>query len=84
MRLTEREKLFEQLKDCILSLKNDSLRIRNDPQLLEKWNKQSQNIINEIKFLSDENRQWVESHYKEWYKTLKLEKFTLDLNPFIQ
>ena len=84
MRLTEEEKLFEKLKDCILVLHLNVTKMETDSQLKETWLEQSKNVTNEIKLLSEEKRKWLESQYIEWHKTLGVKKLTLDLNPFIQ
>jgi hypothetical protein len=80
-KLTEREKLFEYLKDCILTLEKHRQEFKQDSDIITKWNENSIKVLKEIELLNEEDRQWMSEQYREWFKSLPKENWDLELIP---
>ena len=60
----KRENIFNELKDLILTLKNNI----GQPSIKGKWLQKSEQIQNAIKELSSEDQIWLSTEYDTWYK----------------
>jgi hypothetical protein len=62
-----KEKLFDDLKDLILTLKKNPY-MKSDVFLVKKWQDKQQKVLTEIKKLSIDDHKWLDQQYQIWYK----------------
>lgn len=63
-----KEQAFELLKDTIITLKDKGKELRDNPELLKKWQEQKGKVDKFVEKYSDNDKKWIEAEYSKWFK----------------